>query len=99
MSDEGMQLQRGLEAAGWTLAGAGFGDGCRDVVELIDRHRPAVVLVQDKRDWDARNAGGCFNPHITFKHLEALAAHDDIYKIAVIKDAASMQSYHQAFCE
>jgi hypothetical protein len=98
MTDEGYQLQAGLEAAGWTLAGAGYGDGCRYVPRLLDRHRPDAVLVADKRDWDPANRGGAFRTDIGFGELDALARHPEIFKLAVVKDAGSMVGYHADFC-
>lgn len=96
-TDEGEQLQRGLEAAGWVLAGFGFGDGCRDVPTLIERYKPSYVLVQDKRDWDS--TCGAFRRGLEFERLGFLAECHDIFKLAVVKDAGSVVAYHQRFCE
>jgi hypothetical protein len=98
MTDEGAQLQEGLEAAGWHLAGAGYDDSCRDVPILLGRHHPEMVFVQDKRDWDPANAGA-FRKDIGFKGLPILARHPEIFRLIVIKDAASMTAYHQQFVE
>jgi hypothetical protein len=98
MTNEGMQLQRGLEVAGWVLAGAGFGDGCRDVPMLIERHRPDIVFVQDKRDWDPSSTGA-FRKDIGFTKLSFLAERQEIFKVAVVKDAGTMVDYQRGFCE
>lgn len=97
-TNEGNELQEGLAVSGWTLAGADFGNGSTDVPSLLDCHKPRVVFVQDKRDWDASNAG-CFNHRVHFHRLKHLADCPDIFKVAVVKDAGSMIVYHKHFCE
>lgn len=98
MTDEGMQLQRGLEHAGWTLVGSGFGNGCRNVPELIEKNQPDIVFVQDKRDWDPAS-GGCFRKNIGFQNLGFLAKCNSIFKVCVVKDAGSLIDYHREFCD
>lgn len=97
MTDEGMQLQRGLEHAGWKLVGAGFDDGCKDVKELISRHKPECIFVQDKRDWDPSH-GGSFRKDIGFENIGYLASRGDIFKVVVVKDAGTCIDYHKQFC-
>ncbi len=97
-SDEGLQLQAGLEHAGWTLAGSGYGDGCKDVPELLERHRPRMVLVHDKRDWDTASKIA-FRDDIAFTGLSALRDREQIFRAVVVKDAAGWQDYHRRFCE
>lgn len=97
-TDEGMQFQRGLEHAGFVLAGAGYDDGLRNVPSLLERHSPEVVLVHDKRDWDP-DSGICFRKGIEFEQLSELAKRKDILKLAVVKDAGSSIDYHRQFCE
>jgi hypothetical protein len=96
-TDEGEQLQVGLAGAGWSLAGWGYDDGCADVPRLLERHRPEVAFVQDKRDWDRNNYGGSFgNRKLHFDRIEALAARPDIFTVGVVKDAGSMVPYQEA---
>lgn len=98
LTDEGEQLQLGLEAAGWTLVGFGYGDGCRDVPTLLARHQPSAVLIADKRDWDP-SSPGAFRKDIGFENLSHLQKHPELFKICVVKDAGGMQDYHRRFCE
>lgn len=98
MTDEGEQLQLGLEAAGWTLVGVGYGGGCRDVPQLLERYRPEMVLVSDKRDWDPVNSGS-FRKDIGFTNLSELSKHPEVFKMCVVKDAGGMHDYHRRFCE
>lgn len=98
MTSEGYELQSGLEAAGWTLVGHGYDDGCRDVPRLIERYRPEVVIVSDKRDWDPKSMGS-FRKDVGFQRIEELAKHPQITKIAVVKDAGSVVPYHKQLCQ
>lgn len=94
MTNEGDQFQEGLASAGWTLAGAGF-DGLRDVPAILDRYRPARVVVHDKRDWDPASRIS-FRKDIGFEHLAALQGFRG-FTAVVVKDAATSVEYQQAF--
>lgn len=97
MSTEGMEFQRGLETAGWIITGKGFYPNHeRDVLAVLDKHRPDVVLVHDKRDFDPSHGG--FMGGIMPQNLDMLAE-SKVFKIAVVKDAGSSIEYHKAFCE
>lgn len=98
ITDEGDQLQRGLERAGWTLTGAGFGDGCRDVSELLARHNPDTVFVQDVRDWSP-DSPGAFRRDVGFINVRELAARRDILRLTVCKDAGTAVRYQKEFAE
>jgi len=95
-STEGMELQLGLAHAGWTLAGAGYGDACRDVPTLLDRHRPEIVMISDPRDWDPASHGA-FRKDIGFERVEALRNRPDIFRAVVVKDAGSVREYQREF--
>lgn len=96
-SDEGSQLQRGLEHAGWKLVGAGYGDGCRDVPTLLDRYVPEAVFVQDPRDWDPEHDGS-FRKDVGFHRIEALRSRPDIFRVCIVKDAGSVRPYQERCC-
>lgn len=97
MTDEGEQLQAGLRHAGWTLAGYGYDDDCCDVPELLERHKPDVVFVQDARDWDPRSRG-CFDPRVSFTNVGALRL-CPAFKVIVVKDAGSVVQYQRDFAD
>jgi hypothetical protein len=98
MTSEGGEFQRGLVFAGWTITGKGFYPNHeRDVLAVLDKHRPDVVLVHDKRDFDPCHGG--FMPGIMPQNLHMLAEQKTIFKLAVVKDAGSSIDYHRAFCE
>lgn len=84
-SDEGQQLQQGLVEAGWEICGAGYGDGCRDVPTLLERHKPDAIFVQDVRDW-LPTSNISFRKDIGFEGIEAIGE-SDIPAYTVLKDA------------
>lgn len=98
MTSEGEQLQEGLRHAGWTLAGQGYGDHCRDVPTLLERHRPQVVFIQDPRDWDPRSDGS-FRKDLDFTNIHALAHRKDITKVIVVKDAGTKSAYQRDWAQ
>lgn len=94
MTDEGWQLQSGLERAGYKLAGRYFDFDEVDVRRIVADMRPGVCIVQDKREWDATR-DGCFDKSIAFEHSSCLREHPEIFKLTVIKDAHSDPPYHR----
>lgn len=98
LTDEGNQIQLGLQHNGWTLCGAGFGDGCRDVAQLLDRHNPEAVFVNDARDWVA-SSPGAFNKNVAFTNTQELASRKDIVRLSVCKDAGTAQRFQREFAE
>ena len=98
VTDEGEQMQAGFVAAGWEIAGHGYGDGCKHVGRLLDRHRPDIVFVQDKRDWSP-DSPGCYDPAVEFEGIEELAKHKNLFVITMVKDAGSATEYQREFCE
>jgi hypothetical protein len=86
-----------LVSAGWLIAGHGYGDGCTNIRKLIDRFRPAIVFVNDKRDWST-DSPGCLDPRVSFRQIELLAKYSKIAKATVVKDAGSMRDFQQRFC-
>lgn len=95
-TDEGLQLQRGLEAAGWVLAGVGYGDGCAHVPTLLDRYKPDAVFVQDVRDW-LSTCNISFRKDLDFQGLDAMPARCRTY--TVCKDAWGWQREQAWLCE
>lgn len=84
-STEGDELQRGLEHAGWTLAGVGYGDGCAHVPTLLERHAPDAVFVQDVRDWSPKS-NISFRKDVGFARVDALGL-SGLPVFTVVKDA------------
>ena len=110
MTDEQAQLQDGLVAAGWTIAGPqmrwyrdlhlSYGDSViqdYNAATILEEVKPDVVLINDPRDWD-RDSPGCFDQWTHFKNIEALADHPEIFKVVSFKDSAVALDYQEAFC-
>jgi hypothetical protein len=95
MTDEGDQLQRGLEAAGWSLAGFGYGDDCRNVPRLLERFQPETVFVQDVRDWRT-DSPGCFDRRVELQSWRILGSWDG-QKVTVCKDAGTAVDLQRQF--
>lgn len=100
ITDEGLQLELGLELAGWTLAGYRYSNGCveipQDVPQLLDYYKPKVVLVSAREDWDY-DSPGCFDKRCAFVGIEELAKRSDIFKIAVVKDCPGAYDRRKAW--
>lgn len=94
MTDEGMQLQRGLQYSDWHLSGVGF-DGWRNVPAILQQQSPDIVFVHDKRDWDM-GSGGCFRAGINYQELDALKD-SPAFRLGVVKDAGTLVEYHRQF--
>lgn len=85
-TDEGDQLTEGLRHAGWRVFGHGYPEphNLTDVRAILKMVDPAVVFVQDIREW----SGGSFrDPLAKFTNVEVLAERPDIFKVGVVKDA------------
>jgi hypothetical protein len=81
MTDESHQLQLGMQHHGWRLCGAQLGHYTGDVASIVDREKPDVVIIADKREWDERS----FRHGVeAFYNLEALKG---IPTVGIIKDA------------
>lgn len=96
MTDEGWQLQLGLNQAGYDLVGKGFTHQATDVSAEVDRDRPSVAIVQDKREWDDQESAACLNRGLSFHNFERMASDDRVFRVTVCKDAQANPPYHRA---
>lgn len=96
MTDEGAQLQNGLQTAGYTMWGRQYPNAATDVVRILRDASPGVAVIQDKREWDPARPG-CFDKEAAFQHVAALQADNRIFKVTVCKDAHHDPEYHAAF--
>jgi len=94
MTNEGWQLQSGLEQAGYHLWGRYYPNDEVDVKTILDRTSPHTVIVQDKREWDPGRSG-CFDKTVGFTHTSVLADRPDIFKVTICKDAHADPLYHE----
>jgi len=99
MTDEGDQFQRGLEHAGWAVAGFGFQKSGQfnstSIPQILEKYAPSIVVVSDPRDWD-KTSSGCFDPRCSFDMIEALADYP-CFKAVVYKDAATAVGFQRDF--
>lgn len=93
MTDEGWQLQAGIESAGYMLFGHNLPHAQTDVPQILALTNPGIVLVQDKREWDPSKPA-CWDKEAEFKQIGALAERPDIFKVTVLKDSHQQPGYH-----
>jgi glycosyltransferase involved in cell wall biosynthesis len=96
-SDEGWQMQLGLQYAGYTLVGAGFEHDDRNTNGILSQFQPNTVVIQDKREWEGRTAGYSFQKAnwMMFRNIHALRSRKDVFKLTVLKDGHHAQRYHK----
>jgi hypothetical protein len=86
MTDEGWQLQLGLEEAGYCLYGKGFPHDETSVPDILALTSPGTVIVQDKREWDPTR-DGCFDKTVAFRGCGCLRDEPHVFRVTVSKDA------------
>ena len=102
-TDEGWQLFQGLEVGGYVLQGFGIDSGHpehgdrTDVGHILNYWQPSTVIIQDKREWEGRTAGGLrgFDERERFTNVHLLAEHPEVFRVTVLKDAHQQPSYHR----
>jgi len=95
MTDEGWQLQLGLEEAGYCLYGKGFPHDETSVPDILALTSPGTVIVQDKREWDPTR-DGCFDKTVAFRGCGCLRDEPHVFRVTVSKDAHQGPAYHRA---
>jgi hypothetical protein len=93
MTDEGWQLQIGLEAAGYEMWGRFLPNDECSVPRILQRTDPGIVIVQDKREWDATHSSSV-DKRVTFEQSEVLASQPQTFRLTVLKDAHQRPEYH-----
>lgn len=95
MSNEGWQLFEGLEYNGYTLFGHNIHDSITNIRHAVLKSNPGIVLMQDKREWDATGRRRDFrDPNARFTHVDYLKQRPDIFKLTILKDAHQQPEYH-----
>ena len=94
MTDEGWQLFQGLEAAGYKLVGRGLPRDEVDVPRVLKHLDPAVIFIQDQREWDPtprdfRDRSARFFGQAALRDCRRLV-------VTVLKDAHQKPAYHRA---
>lgn len=92
-SDEGWQLMLALKHAGYSLCGHHLQHGINTDV-ILKETNPAVVVVQDKREWD-KISKDFREIKAHFDNIRSLRKHDS-FKLTILKDAHQKPTYHSA---
>lgn len=108
-TNEGYELFAGLQSAGYKLCFAGpapdetwtYVRSTPQVDAILRVTNPSTVLLQDKREWTGRTAGGpkLFDERERFTNVEALASRPDVFKLTVLKDAQHDPEFHRQSAE
>lgn len=93
-SNEGWELMLSLQHSGYELCGYGIDENLTDVNEIIERYNPAVVVVQDKREYIGKTAGKGFDERERFINVGQLRLRPDIFRLTVLKDAHQDPQFH-----
>jgi hypothetical protein len=94
MTDEGWQIFKGLGEAGWELAGYDLPINSTYVPAILHVHKPDVVLMQDKREWDITSRD-FREPNARFARVNILKECPNIFKGTILKDAQQRPHYHR----
>lgn len=97
-SDEGEEIFRGLAIHGYKLYGRGYINNDTDIGVILDRERPGVVLLQDKREWDL-SPRDFRDPLSRFTNCYRLGCDSTVFKLTILKDAHQRPEYHRRFME
>jgi hypothetical protein len=94
-SDEGWQLQIGLQHAGYLLAGKNLPFDETDIDEITLYAKAGTLILQDKREWDPSN-DACIDKSEAFECYEYMKDdYDDVFKLTICKDAHARPDYHR----
>jgi hypothetical protein len=99
MTDEGFQVVKALEWAGYRLAGKDFPIGENDVRKLVEQYHPGTVVIQDKREWMGITADRSRDPAMQFRNVDVLKERPDIFKLTIVKDAQHDSQFHREAAE
>lgn len=107
MTDEGIQIYDGLREGGNYLLYGHAEDEPHiinetDVLTVLMRSDPGIVVIQDKREYDGgttidekNEPSGQFDPRDRFTNVSALKSCDDVFKVTILKDAHQRPEYHR----
>lgn len=99
VSSEGFDVFAGLQMAGYVLHGHDIGPSLTDVPEILRRENPAIVVVQDRREYMGLTADRSRDHRMQFRNVEALRERPDIFRLTIVKDAHSDPAYLRATAE
>lgn len=107
MTDEGWEIFKGLEEAGYALTGHDVTRLCTtpsmtmnltNLSEIITALQPSTIVLQDPREWMGLTADRSRDPRMQFTNLGSLAKRPDIYKSVILKDCQSNRDLNIQTC-
>jgi len=97
-SNEGWQAMSGLCSGGYKLYGHGLDDSNVEVDSILTESNADVVVVQDKKEWDAKPKD-FREERARFVGIAQLANRSDIFRVTAIRDAQHKPQYHSEAAE
>lgn len=101
VTDEGMQLFRGLESNGYTLYGYNLHKQLdkrkfneTHIPTILQHAKPTTLILQDHREWDTQVIRHR-SPHFAFTGLDELGNSNTTFKLTILKDAHQRPHYHR----
>lgn len=97
-TDEGWQITHGLSLSGYTHCGHLLEESSTSVPELIEKHNPGTMVIQDVREWDVQSKD-FRDMDARFTDVEEMKRHEEIFRVTILKDAHQRPDYHREFCD
>ena len=94
MTNEGWQIQDGLEQAGVGLYGRYLENNQTDVKAVVRQTDPDIAYFQEKTQWDPKSEA-CFDKTIEFHNVPELARRKNCLRVAIYKDVGTGQEYQR----
>jgi hypothetical protein len=79
--------------------GHNIGRSETDTLRILAGYQPGTLVVQDKREWECRTAGGRGGSEYAFRNVQCLKEYTDVFKLTVLKDAHQQPAYHRGSAE
>lgn len=92
-TDEGFQITHGLSENGYLHCGHALPHPGTDVRQIIAKHKPSTLVLQDIREWDVGQKT-FRDPDARFTNVTDLQKHPEIFKLTILKDAQQNPRYH-----
>lgn len=96
-TDEGWQIFDGLSQNGYLLCGHNLPEPETDVSKLLEKYKPEIVVIQDRREWDIKKPN-FRDPNACFTNWQCLKGYDG-FKVTILKDAHQDRLLHRDTAE
>ena len=92
-TDEGWQITHGLSLNGYRHCGHMLEEKETDVANLIEKHHPGTIVVQDVREWDVQS-NDFRDKEARFTRVESMKSEESLFRVTVLKDSHQRPEYH-----